>query len=180
MKHYLLIPIVVFVCLFVSCSKEKQRETETTSQIETLQGLEGADNQTIASILVVSEAELNSILSGEVQPSTEFVKRVDEVYNYSVDNGSSFKKLRAAYDPDFAWCDHILLSPWVHPWWFWIITGIFLWFTIFRNIILSFIRHSNAIYSDGLYLGVAKLSRLGLLVEGLVFLVAYLFSVILQ
>ena len=163
-----------------SCKRQYQEVTGSTEQIKALVNLKDADIKTLSVMLGTSEAELNSVICGESLPSAALEERSNELYSFAMEHGQSFKKLRAAYDPDFTWFDHILLSPTILPWYFWIITGLLAWFAIFRNATLSFIRKSTVIYSDGLYLAVAKLSRTGLAIEGFVFLIAYLFSTILK
>lgn len=165
-----------FLC---SCKKKDQIAISPTEQIEALVNMKDADIKTLSSMLGTSEIELNSVICGDTLPSAALEKRSNELYTFALEHGQSFKKLRAAYDPDFTWFDHILFSPTIHPWLFWIITGILAWCAIFRNVTLSFIRKSTVIYSDGLYLAVAKYSKRALVVEGLVFLIAYLFSTIL-
>ena len=172
--------LVIASIVVCSCSDQDQELTDPTEQIKALVELKDADVKTLSVMLGTSETELNSIISSESLPSASITERSKELYKFAIENRKSFIKLRAAYDPDFTWFDHILLSPTIHPWIFWIITGLFVWFAVFRNTILSFIRKSTVIYSDGLYLTVAKLSRKGLVIEGLVFLIAYLFSTIFQ
>ena len=175
------IPLLLVLCsLIASCGHHKQETNDPVEQINVLANMKGSDVKTLASMLGTSESELKSILNGESSPTANIEERGRELYQFALKNSFSFKKLRAYYDPDFLWFDHILQSPTVHPWWFWIITGILAWFSLFRNITLSFIRRSNVIYSDGLYLGVAKFSKYGLGLEGLIFLIAYLFSTFLK
>ena len=180
LKHLSIILLCVMLPLLYSCKSKEAAITDAGEQISALTKLKDADMKALASMLGTSEQELLSIVNNQSIPSASIAERSNELYAYVQEHGKSFKKLRAAYDPDFLWCDHILLSPTVHPWWFWTITGILAWFAIFRNVTLSFIRHSTVIYSDGLYLGVAKLSKFGLAIEGIVFLIAYLFSTILK
>ncbi len=179
-KQLSILLLCITLPFFYSCKSKEAVITDTVEQISALTQLKDVDIKTLASMLGTSEQELFSIVNSQSKPSAVVAERSNELYEYVQEHGKSFKKLRAAYDPDFLWCDHILQSPTVHPWWFWSITGILAWFAIFRNVTLSFIRHSNAIYSDGLYLGVAKLSKFGLVVEGIIFLIAYLFSTILK
>ena len=180
LKNFIIELLFILLPLFYSCRPKEAEISDTREQISAITELKDADMKTLASMLGTSEQGLLSIINGESMPSVAIAERSNELYEYVKEHGRSFKKLRAAYDPDFLWCDHILLSPTVHPWWFWLITGILAWFAFFRNITLSFIRHSNVIYSDGLYLGVAKLSKYGLAIEGIIFLIAYLFSTILK
>ncbi len=180
MKKILFLVFLTLCSLLISCGRAKQEINDPIAQINVLANMKDSDVKTLASMLGTSEPNLKSILCGESTPTNAVEERGRELYQFALKNGFSFKRLRAAYDPDFMWFDHILQSPTVHPWWFWIITGILAWFAIFRNITLSMIRRSHVIYSDGLYLGVAKLSKYGLVIEGLVFLIAFLFSTILK
>lgn len=177
---FFLLVLLIESIVVCSCSDQDQELTDPTEQIKALVEFKDADVKILSVMLGTSEKELNSIICGESFPSASIAERIKELYTFAIENGRSFNKLRAAYDPDFTWFDHILLSPTIHPWFFWIITGLLTWFALFRNTTLSFIRKSTVIYSDGLYLTVARLSRIGLVIEGLVFLIAYLFSTILQ
>ena len=180
MKKILIPILLVFCSLLISCGRAKHETNDPIEQLNALVNMKDSDVKTLASMLGTSETNLKSILCGESTITTDVEEKGRELYQFAHKNGFSFKKLRAAYDPDFLWFDHILQSPTVHPWWFWIITCTLAWFALFRNITLSFIRHSHVIYSDGLYLGVAKLSKYGLGIEGLIFLIAYLFSTFLK
>lgn len=168
------------VLVFSSCKSEQAVIQDTRQQILWLSELNDSDTKSLATMLQISEVELKSVLSGDSLPSEDLANRSGTLYSYAVENGNSFKKLRAAYDPDFAWYDHILMSPAVHPGWFWTITIVLVWMAVFRSFVLGLIRHSTTFYSDGLYLSVAKLARFGLLAEAIVFGIAYLFSTVLK
>lgn len=175
------IVILAFLLLCnISCRKKVQEELSQVQKLESLCELSTGDTTTLAIMLNTSRESIEECISDGFISDENLSARINEIFAFSSDNNMSFAKVRAQYDPDFAWYDHILQSPKVHPAAFWVITGLLLWFFVFRRIILGAIRHSSTFYSDGLWSFTYKLSRFGLIVEGIVFLIAYLFSIILK
>ncbi len=180
MRFRIVFSIIVLTAISVSCTINNNKATSTIEQINSLLELNGSDTTTIARILNVSDSEIAAVLSGEKPYPAALCDRAEEVYNYALNKGHSLLRIRAKYDSNFAWYDHILLSPIVHPWLFWTITAILLLLLIFRRPLLYHIRHAYDVYSDEFYDWVYYISLYGFFCEAAIFLIALIFHFILK
>lgn len=167
--NYFVIQLMVIILLSLQgCSyaetKEATRRVEYTQIVEKKSAIDAmnelyvaadGDIESLARILQTTPSVINRIRQGETLPTMDFEEKYKEILVYYNLNDRSFSKLQSALDDEYSWYNSVLNFPSHHPWWFWSI-----------NIVLILILAFQAI------------AILPILLELLIFLIAWIFLLI--
>lgn len=167
--NYFVIQLMVIILLSLQgCSyaetKEATRRVEYTQIVEKKSAIDAmnelyvaadGDIESLARILQTTPSVINRIRQGETLPTMDFEEKYKEILVYYNLNDRSFSKLQSALDDEYSWYNSVLNFPSHHPWWFWSI-----------NIVLILI------------LAFAAIAILPILLELLIFLIAWIFLLI--
>ena len=167
--NYFVIHLMVIILLSLQgCSyaetKEATRRVEYTQIVEKKSAIDAmnelyvaadGDIESLARILQTTPSVINRIRQGETLPTMDFEDKYKEILVYYNLNDRSFSKLQSALDDEYSWYNSVLNFPSHHPWWFWSI-----------NIVLILILAFEAI------------AILPILLELLIFLIAWIFLLI--
>lgn len=167
--NYFVIQLMVIILLSLQgCSyaetKEATRRVEYTQIVEKKSAIDAmnelyvaadGDIESLARILQTTPSVINRIRQGETLPTMDFEEKYKEILVYYNLNDRSFSKLQSALDDEYSWYNSVLNFPSHHPWWFWSI-----------NIVLILI------------LAFAEIAILPILLELLIFLIAWIFLLI--
>lgn len=167
--NYFVIQLMVIILLSLQgCSyaetKEATRRVEYTQIVEKKSAIDAmnelyvaadGDIESLARILQTTPSVINRIRQGETLPTMDFEEKYKEILVYYNLNDRSFSKLQSALDDEYSWYNSVLNFPSHHPWWFWSI-----------NIVLILILAFEAI------------AILPILLELLIFLIAWIFLLI--
>lgn len=167
--NYFVIQLMVIILLSLQgCSyaetKEATRRVEYTQIVEKKSAIDAmnelyvaadGDIESLARILQTTPSVINRIRQGETLPTMDFEEKYKEILVYYNLNDRSFSKLQSALDDEYSWYNSVLNFPSHHPWWFWSI-----------NIVLILI------------LAFVAIAILPILLELLIFLIAWIFLLI--
>lgn len=178
----------LFFCLIILCSCSSNVSSDTNraeyakiAENRTAQDLlddlfigSDGDVESLARMLNVTPSTIDRIREGKTEATPKFEEKIKEVTKYYYQNNQSFIKLRSVIDEEWGWYDSILYIYILYPGWFWgitvflIISAIFWWLSQTLSVItILYLPGCLYNFTLGLY---------GLIIEGILFLVAWLSS----
>lgn len=162
--------IIALVCIMSmglsSCATDAEKRTEAAKIVESRSTQDllndlylacDGDSESLARVLQVTPSSVERLRNGKSDPTIQFEEKVKTVSIYYYQNDRKYSKLRAILDPEYGWYDSVLNFPSHHPFIFW--GG-----NILLLLLLAFI---------------AIVAIWPILIEMLIFLIAWLVSLIM-
>lgn len=134
------------------------------------------DVESLARMLNVTPSTIDRIRKGKTEATPKFEEKIKEVTKFYYQNDQSFIKLRSVIDEEWGWYDSVLKSYKLHPYWFWGITLFLIVSTLFWWLSQTVLSVITILYLPGCLYNFT-IGMYGLILEGIVFLIAFICSI---